>query len=94
MRVQWSIAALDDFDHAIAFIAARNPPAADRVTKAIDRAARELGRFQTGRSGRVSGTYEKPLPGLPYIIAYAIDRSDTVTILRVIHGARDWPPGR
>ena len=94
MKVQWSATALNDFDQSIAYIAERNPAAAERVAGAIDRAARELARFQTGRPGRVSGTYEKPLPGLPYIVAYAIDRSDSIIILRVIHGARDWPPGR
>jgi plasmid stabilization system protein ParE len=94
MKVLWSQAALDDFDHAVAYIADRNPAAAERVANAIDRAAKELGRFQSGRGGRVAGTYEKPLRGLPYIIAYAIDEPDKVTILRVIHGARDWPAGR
>jgi plasmid stabilization system protein ParE len=47
----------------------------------------------TGRPGRVGGTYEKPVTRLPYIIAYAIDLvagRETVVILRVIHGARDW----
>jgi toxin ParE1/3/4 len=50
--------------------------------------------MSTGRIGRVSGTYEKVVGGLPYVIAYAItDRAgrEAVTILRVIHGARDWP---
>lgn len=38
------------------------------------------------------------MTGLPYIIAYAIGPypagGEVVTILHVIHGARDWPPGR
>jgi plasmid stabilization system protein ParE len=49
----------------------------------------------TGRKGRVSGTYEKVVGGLPYIIAYALGddppHQETITILHVIHGARDWP---
>ena len=48
----------------------------------------------TGRPGRVTGTYEKPVAGLPHIIAYAIeprpDGSERVVVLRVIHGARNW----
>lgn len=47
----------------------------------------------TGRPGRVNGTYEKLVPRLPYILAYAIvsqDGREIVTILRVIHTARDW----
>jgi plasmid stabilization system protein ParE len=33
---------------------------------------------------------------LPYIVAYAIDSDTTperIVVLRVIHGARDWPEG-
>lgn len=56
MKVQWSATALNDFDQSIAYIAERNPAAAERVAGAIDRAARELARFRTGRPGRVSGT--------------------------------------
>jgi plasmid stabilization system protein ParE len=94
MKVSWSAAALHDFETAIHFIAERNPSAAERVASVVDRAARELGRLQTGRPGRVSGTYEKVLPGLPYILAYTARATEGVVILRVIHGARDWPPGQ
>ena len=48
----------------------------------------------TGRRGRVSGTYERPVSGLPYIIAYALKATEAgdevLAILRVIHGARNW----
>jgi plasmid stabilization system protein ParE len=94
MKVFWSASALQDFETAIRFIAERNPSAADRVAGVINRAARELGRLQTGRTGRATGTYEKVLPGLPYILAYAVRDKEGVVILRVIHAARDWPPGQ
>ena len=48
-------------------------------------------------AGRVSGTCEKVLPGLPYILAYELvsrpEGGEVVAILHVIHGARDWPAG-
>ena len=47
----------------------------------------------TGRPGRVSGSYEKLVPRLPYILAYAIasqGEREVIAILRVIHMARDW----
>jgi toxin ParE1/3/4 len=98
MKVVWSAAALDDFDRSIAFIAAKNPDAAARVADRIDRAARALGKLPTGRQGRVAGTYEKLVTGLPFVLAYALAPTsggdDALVILRVIHGARDWPPGR
>lgn len=95
--VQWSREALDDFKRQIAYIAADNPDAARRVADHIRETGFALGKTPTGRPGRVAGTYEKLVIGLPYIIAYAIaakaDR-ETVSILRVIHTARDWPPGK
>ena len=44
----------------------RSPDEAEWVVAAI------LSHFAMGRAGRVSGTYEKVLPGLPYILAYEI----------------------
>ena len=94
--VEWSRAALHDFDRSIAYIAIRNPSAAKRVAERIDRAGRLLGEMATGRQGRVTGTYEKVVPGLPYIIAYRLvplaDGGEKLVIVRVIHGARKWLP--
>jgi plasmid stabilization system protein ParE len=41
----------------------------------------------------VTGTYEKAVTGLPYILAYVITKTggeEAVAIVRVIHTARDW----
>ena len=95
--VQWSRDALDDLKRQIAYIAADNPGAARRIADRIRETGSALGETPTGRPGRVTGAYEKIVTGLPYIIAYAIaakaDR-ETVSILRVIHTARDWPAGK
>jgi toxin ParE1/3/4 len=96
-RVVWSEAALDDMDDLTAYIVADNPVAALRVLDRIEETAKRLGEMPIGRPGRISGTYEKPVRRLPYIIAYAIQAVPTgreqVVILRVIHGARNWPEG-
>ena len=92
--VQWSRHALDDLKAQIAYIAADNPLAAGRVVGRIRDAAAGLGTMATGRRGRVSGTYEKLVTRLPYIIAYSLTTQsgrEVVSILRVIHTARDWP---
>lgn len=90
-RVQWSNDALDDLMEQIAHIAAENPGAAERVARRIREVGTELGTYATGHPGRVSGTYEKSVRGLPYVIAYAVtDEDRAVSILRVIHAARDW----
>ena len=93
--VEWSRDALDDVKKQVVFIAADNPNASLRVADRIDQTAMALGAFATGRPGRVTGTYEKPVARLPYIIAYAIaERAgrEAIVILRVIHISRDWPP--
>jgi plasmid stabilization system protein ParE len=92
--VAWSRDALDELKESIAYIARDNPAAARRVAAAIKACGRGLGAAATGRRGRVTGTHEKVVPGLPYILAYVIEEAITgrerIVILRVIHGARDW----
>jgi toxin ParE1/3/4 len=45
---------------------------------------------EIGRPGRVEGTRELVVPRTPYIAAYRVE-GEMVTILRVLHGAREWP---
>lgn len=93
-RVEWAESALADLRVQVGFIAAQDPDAARRVLDAIGRTGAALGDFATGHPGRVSGTYEKSVRSLPYIIAYALtERDQAVSILRVIHTARDWADG-
>jgi toxin ParE1/3/4 len=92
--VQWSRETLDDLKEQIAYIAADSPSAARRVADRLRDAGAALGKMTTGRPGRVSGTYEKLVSGLPFVIAYTITTRagrETVSILRVIHTARNWP---
>ena len=95
--VAWSASARHDLAQIVRFIAEIDPPpAASRLADRIDQTAAGLGTFSTGRPGRVTGTFEKPVVGLPYSITYALDDRDdrrAVVILHVIHGARDWPTG-
>ena len=94
--VEWTRAALDELNAQIAYIARENPAAARRVAERIRATGNALHDFATGHAGRVAGTYEKAVSGLPYIIAYAIDRKDdaeTIAVLQVIHGSRDWREG-
>ena len=66
--------------------------AAERVIARIRLSAEHLLTFPyMGRAGSVSGTFEHIVPGLPYIIVYRVDLSDTdeIVILGVFHGARE-----
>jgi toxin ParE1/3/4 len=95
--IVWSNDALDDMDALAAYIAADNPSAALNVVDRMDQTVGNLSHMPTGRRGRVKGTYEKPVTGLPYIIAYALQRrldgGERLVVLRVIHCARDWREG-
>jgi plasmid stabilization system protein ParE len=44
----------------------------------------------SGRVGRIAGTRELVINGTPYVAAYAVTDT-TVRILRVLHGAQEWP---
>lgn len=97
-RVVWSQDALNEFSGIVAYITRDNPAAAAQVADRIEEAVSGLAAMPTGRRGRVAGTYEKVLPGLPYIIAYTLeplpDGQEVLAVLRVIHGARDWQEGK
>lgn len=96
-EIVWSDAALDDVEALVQYIAQDNPNAAAKVLDRIEGTIESLAQMPAGRRGRVSGTYEKPVSSLPYIIAYALQpmpsSAERLVILRVIHGARRWPEG-
>ena len=91
MRLEWSIFAIDDREGIFDFIELDSPRAAVKVDDPLGRQVQRLAEFpQSGRAGRVADTYELVTNGLPYVIAYRIS-ADTVRILRVLHGAQQWP---
>jgi len=63
------------------------------VADALDQTAFALGDMPIWRAGRVTGTYEKSVTGLSYILACAITQTggeEEIAIVRVIHTSRDW----
>ena len=91
MRVKWTRKALLNLDQAMDFIAADKPAAASMVASNIWNAALGLADHPgMGRPGRVAGTRELIVPGLPYILPY-VEKDGTVIILRVMHTSMKWP---
>jgi toxin ParE1/3/4 len=91
MKIRWVRLALTDLDEAAAFISQDNPEAAKRAVKRLRDAARLLSdQPNAGRPGRVHGTRELVIADTPFILPYRVVRN-TVQILRVLHGARQWP---
>ncbi|HKN77171.1 MAG TPA: type II toxin-antitoxin system RelE/ParE family toxin [Candidatus Acidoferrum sp.] len=92
MQIRWSPAAVEDFLRIIEYIRQENPPAAQRIAKTIYESAESLRSFPyKGRTGRVAGTRELPLPPLPFVVVYRILK-DAVEVANVVHGAQRWPP--
>ncbi|WP_296075073.1 type II toxin-antitoxin system RelE/ParE family toxin [uncultured Agrobacterium sp.] len=91
MKLTWSAFALSDRDAIFTYIEADNPAAAILIDERIAAAARRLLDFPaSGRVGRIAGTRELVINGTPYVAAYLITQT-TVRILRVLHGAQEWP---
>ena len=87
----WSAFALSDRDAIFTYIESENPSAAILVDERIVAAVRRLIDFPaSGRVGRIAGTRELVINGTPYVAAYAVTET-TVRILRVLHGAQEWP---
>jgi addiction module RelE/StbE family toxin len=91
-RVVWSDDALDDLDDAMSYIGADSPVAAHLVVDRIEAAINLLAEMPVGRFGRVKGTYEWHVRRTPYVASYSLT-DETLHLLHVLHGSRDWPPG-
>jgi toxin ParE1/3/4 len=75
MQVRWSPAAAEDFVRMIEYVRQENPPAALRIAKTIYESAGSLKSFPyKGRTGRVEGARELPLPPLPFVVVCRIFR--------------------
>ena len=91
MRLKWTRAASRDLDRVEEYVSRDNPRAAIETVLEIIRHVGMLADHPgMGRPGRVDRTRELTIAGLPYVVAY-LHRGDTVTVLRVLHGAMKWP---
>lgn len=91
MIVKWLEEAFADLDQIFDYILERNPEAALKVSAAVRHQMGILADHpQLGRTGRVRGTCELVITGLPYIVAYYI-KGQEVRILAVLHTSRKWP---
>ena len=92
MSVIWSPRAERELDEIWGHIAADNVDAADRVAERLRSIAHLLvDHPHIGRSGRVDGTRELVVTGLPYILLYRVGEVQ-IDITHVLHTSRKWPP--
>jgi toxin ParE1/3/4 len=79
--------------HQLDYLKRRNPQAAVAVGDAIEDAVAHLRDHPSmARLGRVAGTRELVISGTPFILVYRIE-PHAIVILRLLHGAQQWPPG-
>lgn len=89
--MEWSVFARADRQSIFDFIEAENPRAAVAVDDRIRLCIEVLARFpELGRIGRVEGTRELVASQTPFIAAYRIE-GENLHILRILHGAQQWP---
>jgi toxin ParE1/3/4 len=91
MQVRWTRQALLNLEHAVEYIAADSPTVANQVAQKTWDSVQLLREHpRIGRPGRVKGTREMVISGLPYIIPY-IEENGAVFILRILHSSMKWP---
>ena len=91
MKIRWSPRARRQLRDIYLHILDHDPAAAERVQRVLQEVIQILAEHpRFGRPGRVDGTRELVISGLPYIVPYRV-RNETVEIIAVLHAARRWP---
>ena len=92
MRIRWTEPASRDLTQICDSIREHDAPAAARrVALNIYEKVSLLARFpRQGRPGRKPNTRELVFPDLPFLAIYRI-RKDVIEIVRILHGAQNWP---
>jgi toxin ParE1/3/4 len=88
MKLVYSVRSLRHLQRIHDYIARDSPVAARRIIERIRESTSRLTNFPySGRSGP-HGTRLLSVPGVPYIVVHRV-RRDEVTILTVLHSARN-----
>jgi addiction module RelE/StbE family toxin len=91
MKIIWTPRAADDLEYVVHEISADQPDAAVRVASRIyDHVLMLADLPHMGRKGALPGTRELVFNPWPYIAVYRVSE-DAVRILRIRHGAQQWP---
>jgi toxin ParE1/3/4 len=89
--VRWSDAGRAEFRQQIAFVLKSSPRASRLVRDRLLAAIAQLSQMQTGRKGRVEGTFEVYVPKTSLIIVYDyVEGGVVLRLLRFVHTSRDF----
>ena len=93
MNVNFTPQARDDLFSIRDWIAEDDARVSDQVIARIVQTAMMFGQFpMLGRVGRIAGTREFSVVGLPYLIVYQIESETEIDVVTVVHTRRRWPP--
>ena len=88
--LEWKANAAADLMAIVDYVSDANPDAAEALKEDIEaKVSRLRENPRLYRIGRVNGTREMVVNS-NYVVVYT-DDPDTVTILRVLHAAQQWP---
>lgn len=92
MTIRWLKTATRTRFEQLDYIAEDNPSAAAQLDEEIERQTDMLSQHPLiGREGRVKGTRELVIGRSPFIAVYRV-KGKRIEILRILHGAQQWPP--
>jgi plasmid stabilization system protein ParE len=91
MNVIWSAASARHLQEVVDYLQGESSAGAITTRRRILETVRRVGQMpHSGRIGRVNGTREAVVPRSPYIVVYQVS-AQTVEILGIWRGAREWP---
>ena len=91
MQLRWTEEAADDLEHIADYLVTHAPNRAPELVRVVYDAPSSLLTFPNrGRPGKKEGTRELVLSPLPYIVVYTV-HGDVIFVVRILHGAQDWP---
>lgn len=91
MQIRWTVEAVQDIESLRLYIEKDKPNAAKQVVHKIFSAAKTISLHPNiGRPGRTPNTREFIVTGTPFIVPYRVQKG-ALELLRVLHGAMEWP---
>jgi toxin ParE1/3/4 len=91
MEVRWSPEAADDLEQIVRHVQRDSPEVARKLAAIMIDAVGGLSMFpKRGRMGRIEDTRELVFSALPWIAVYRV-RDEAVEVVRIYHGAQNWP---
>jgi toxin ParE1/3/4 len=91
MQRRWTEDAAADLERIADYLFSQTADRAPQLLPMIYEAPAALLTFPgRGRLGKKEGARELVLSSLPYIVVYTM-RGDVIYVVRILHGAQQWP---